>query len=361
MKVAIVHDFLVRFGWAERVLGCFMEMFPDSKIHTLFYDEKKMSKFFPKNKVVCSSLQFWYKLLFWRYTLLLSKMPKAIEEFDFSSYDLVIWSSAAFSHWIITNTNTKFICYIHSPMRWAWDYYFEFQKERKFWFFRRLFFSKKIHKIRIWDYICKDRPDKIIAASNLIQRRIEKFWRKESELIYPFVDIGNFYPGNKKEIKDPYYLVVSQLVPYKKIDQIINAFNEFWEKLLIVWTWCEEVSLKKQAKDNIEFVWAKYGKDLLSLYQNAKAFIFAWIDDFWITPIEAMACWIPVIAIKAWAVVETVIDGKTWYFYDEQTADSLLERIKTCDLTKIKKEDCVNRAEKFSKKIFVEKIMNLTS
>lgn len=358
MKVALVHDFLVRYWWAEKVLQCFCEMFPEAKIYTLFYDEKIMWKFFPKDKIITSSLQRCYKLFLWKYTFLLSKMPKAIEEFDFSGYDLVISSSSAFSHWIITDTDTKHISYVHSPMRWAWDYYFEFQKERNFWFFKKILFANKIHKLRIWDFITKDRPDKIIAVSALIQNRIKKYWQKESEIIYPFVDIENFYPYSK-DITCPisnYYLVVSQLVPYKKIDQIIEAFNQFWEKLIIVWSWCEEAKLKKIAKDNIEFVWAKYWKDLLEYYQNAKAFIFAWIDDFWITPIEAMACAVPVIAIKKWAVTETVIEWKTWFFYENQDSESLLKCLKGSNLDSISKEDCVNRAKEFSKERFVEEI-----
>lgn len=391
MKVAIVHDFLVRYWWAEKLVQTFSEMFPNAPIYTLFFDEKKMWNFFPKEKVKTSSLQKMYRLCFWRYTSLLPFMPRAIEEFDFSWYDLVISSSAAFSHWIITNPETKHICYVHSPMRWAWDYFFEFQKERWFWKVKKWFFRNQISKIREWDQISSWRPDKIIAASNLIKNRIKKYWRKDSEVIYPFVELNKFKvplaiknTDLKESIKvknniskkdkqilnpyslalspeqllslQPYHLVVSQLVPYKKIDEIIKAFNKLWEKLLIVWEWIERKKLEKLAKENIEFLWPKYWDELIELYQNAKSFIFAWIDDFGITPIEAMACWIPVIAINKWWAKETVINWKTWFFFEEQTWESIFNCLRNSDIWKIKPENCRKRAEEFSKEIFVEKM-----
>lgn len=355
MKVAIVHDFLVRYWWAEKLVQCFGEVFPDAPIYTLFYDEKKMWWFFNWKKVITSSLQWFYNFIWWRYSLLLPLMPKAIEEFDFSEYDLVISSSSAFSHWIITDTKTKHISYVHSPMRWAWDYYFKFQEERKFWSFIRFIFSIVIHKIRIWDFIAKDRADVILSASKLIQKRIKKFWQKDSVVVYPFVD-DQFKPIEKPS-KD-YYLVVSQLVPYKKIDQIIEAFNSLWERLIVVWAWGEKGNLKKLAKKNIEFVWAKYWGELLHYYQNAKAFIFSSVDDFGITPLESMACWVPVIAYAEGGVLETVIDWKTWYFYKEQTWSSLLHCLSTVDLGKIKKEDCTKRAGEFGKERFKREILN---
>lgn len=354
MKVAIVHDFITRYWWAEKLVQCFSDIFPNSTIYTLFYDKEKMWKFFEWKNIITSSLQKYYDIIWWKYTLLLPFMPKAIEEFDFSEYDFVISSSSAFSHWIITDTKTKHISYIHSPMRWAWDYYFKFQEERGFWFFTKLIFSFIIHKIRIWDFIAKDRPDLILSASNLIQKRIKKFWQKDSITIYPFVD--DCFKPIENPTKD-YYLVVSQLVPYKKINQIIEAFNSFWESLIIVWTWLEENSLKKLSNKNIKFVWAKYWNELLKYFQNAKAFIFSSVDDFGITPIESMACWVPVIAYAEWWVLETVIDWKTWYFYKEQTWSSLLNCLISVDLNKIKSEDCINRAKEFSKERFKKEIL----
>lgn len=354
MKVAIVHDFLVRYWWAEKLVQCFAAMFPQASIYTLFYNEKKMWDFFKWKKIITSSLQKIYNFFWWSYVFLLPFMPKAIEEFDFSEYDLVISSSSAFSHWIITDTKTKHISYVHSPMRWAWDYYFKFQEERGFWIFMKAIFTFIIHKIRIWDFIAKDRADKIIAASGLIKNRIKKFWQKDSVVIYPFVD--DVFQPIENPTKD-YYLVVSQLVPYKKVDQIIEAFNVFWKKLIIVWTWCEEEKLKKIAKWNIEFLWAKYWDELLKFYQNAKAFIFASIDDFGITPLESMACWVPVIAFAWGWVLETVIDWKTWFFYHDQTSLALLECLKKVNLDSIKKEDCVDRAGEFGKERFKDQIL----
>jgi len=353
-KIAIVHDFLVRFWWAEKLVKNFSENFPDAKIFTLFYDEKNMWKFFPKEKIVTSSLQKFYNLSFWKYTHLFWMMPKAIEEFDFSDFDIVISSSSAFSKWVITNPETFHLSYVHAPMRYSWDYFFKYPKEKKIWFLQKYFFKKMTSKIREWDFISAQRPDKIICPSEDVQKRIEKFWWRESEIIYPFVEIEKFLPI-ENPTKD-YFLVVSQLVPYKKIDQIVEAFNEFWEKLIVVWSWPERNYLKKIAKSNIEFVWAKHWDELVKYYQNAKAFIFASIDDFWITPIEAMSCWIPVLAISEWWVLETVINWKTWFFYNWQKSENILKALEKNDFSKIKKDDCINQAKKFSKKIFEEKI-----
>lgn len=354
-KIAIVHDFLVRFWWAEQIVKNFAENFPNAKIFTLFYDEKKMWKFFKNKTIHTSSLQKFYKMSFWKYTHLLPFMSEAIEEFDFSKYDLVFSSSAAFSHWIITNPETKHISYVHAPARWAWDYYFKFSKEKKMWFLKKFLFSKMISKFREWDFIASFRPDINLAASKDVQKRIQKFWKKDSTVVYPFADLKNFTPI-KNPTKD-YFLVVSQLVAYKKIDEIIKAFNKFWKKLLIVWEWPEKKNLEKFAGKNIEFVGWKNWKDLEKIYQNAKAFVFAWIDDFWITPIESMACGVPVVAFFWWGAKETILDWETWYFFHEQNSISLLKVLETKNLEKLSWKDCIKQAEKFSKEKFVKNIL----
>jgi len=175
-KIAIVHDFLVRFWWAEKIVKTFSEMFPDAKIFTLFYDEKKMWKFFPKEKVITSSLQKFYNLSFWKYTHFFWMMSKAIEEFDFSDYDIVISSSSAFSKWVITNQDTFHLSYVHAPMRYIRDYFFKYPEEKRMWFVKRFLFKKMTSKIREWDFVSAQRPDKIICPSQDVQKRIKKFW-----------------------------------------------------------------------------------------------------------------------------------------------------------------------------------------
>jgi len=378
LKIAIVHDFLVRFWWAERLVKNFSENFPDAKIFTLFYDEKNMWKFFPKNKIITSSIQKLYNLSFWKYTHLFWMMPKAIEEFDFSDYDVVISSSSAFSKWLIAWPETYHISYVHAPMRYSWDYFFKYPKEKKMWFLKKYFFKKMTSKIREWDFVSAQRPDKIICPSQDVQKRIKKFWNRDSEIVYPFVEIEKFLPIENST--KGYFLVVSQLVPYKKVDQIISAFSEYSkkfpdEKLKIVWTWPEEDFLKKMAKKsfwknfgkNIEFVWARHWDELIWLYQNAKIFIFASIDDFWMTPIEAMSCWIPVLAISEWWALETVIwdwEFQTWFFYDKQDSKNISDKLIWIKDNKFLEwenyfklqKNCINQAKKFSKEIFEEKI-----
>jgi len=374
-KIAIVHDFLVRFWWAEKLVKNFSENFPDAEIFTLFYDEKKMWKFFPKEKIITSSLQKFYNLSFWKYIHLFWLMPKAIEEFDFSDFDIVISSSSAFSKWIITNPETFHLSYVHAPMRYSWDYFFKYPKEKKMWFLQKYFFKTMTSKIREWDFVSAQRPDKIICPSKDVQKRIKKFWGRESEIVFPFVEVEKFFQW--QEEKERYFLVVSQLVPYKKIDQIISAFAEFSkkfpeEKIKIIWSWPEEKNLKILAKKlfwenfwkNIEFLWAKFWDDLVKIYQWAKFFIFASVDDFWITPIESMACWVPVLAIWKWWALETVVDWETWFFYDEQKSEKILEKLfflkekiflEWEKFLKLQKNS-VERAKIFSKERFEEKI-----
>lgn len=354
MKVALVHDFLVRYWGAEKVLLCLSSMFPEAPIFTLFYDKAKMGAFFGHLRINTSSIQRFYNLSLGRYTHLLWMMPGAIEEFDFWGYDLVISSSAAFSHGIITNPETFHLTYVHSPMRWAWDYFHRFPKERWFGNLKTYFFSNSIHSIRQWDYVSAWRADRIIVASKVIQDRVKKFWNKDSQVVYPFYDDDQFTP-----IKNPskdYYLVVSQLVPYKKIDQIVQAFNKFWQRLIIVWTGIEEQKLKKIAKSNIEFKWNLFWNDVLKCFQNAKGFIFAGIDDFGITPVEAMGVWVPVLAFRGWWVTETVIEWETWYFYEEQSSDSLLNLLQNANINQISPKRCSERAKEFSRARFVSEI-----
>ncbi|MCD5382717.1 glycosyltransferase [Candidatus Gracilibacteria bacterium] len=377
-KIAIVHDFLVRFGGAERLVQNFSENFPDAKIFTLFYDEKKIGKFFPKEKIITSSLQKFYNLSFGKYTHLFGLMPKAIEEFDFTGYDVVISSSSAFSKGVITNPETFHLSYVHAPMRYIWDYFFRYPAEKKMGFLKKFFFEKMASKMREWDFVSAQRSDKIICPSKDVQKRIKKFWGRDSEIIFPFVEIEKFSPPVANSARKN-FLVVSQLVPYKKIDQIILAFQQFSEKfsdekLIIVGDGPEKTSLENLAKKvfgenfgkNIEFVGAKFGDDLVKFYQGAKLFIFAGIDDFGITPIESMACGVPVLAIGKGGVLETVVEGETGFFYDEQKVEKILEKLfflqeknflegeKFSELQK----KSVEQAKKFSKKIFEEKILS---
>ncbi len=353
-KIAIVHDFLVRYGGAEALVKAWAEEFPEAPIFTLFYDEKKMEQFFPKERIKTSYLQKWYNLTK-RYTWMLPFMPMAIESFDLSEYDIILSSSSAFSHGVLTNYQQKHISYVHSPMRWAWDWHFEFMKERKMGFIKKWFFQKIVSKIRLWDEITAIRPDMILSASTAIQKRIKKYWCRDSEVVFPFADLERFNITNKKQGKS-YFLVVAQLVPYKKIEIAIRACEELGLPLKIVGEGISRKSLEEISGDHTEFLGAKYGDELVEIMQNAKAFLFPSVDDFGITPVEAMACGVPVIAYKKGGALDTIKEGFSGVFFEEQNAESLKKVLKETNFDKFDSQKIRKVAEVFSKRKHLESI-----
>ncbi|MBT4936517.1 glycosyltransferase [Candidatus Peregrinibacteria bacterium] len=365
MKIAIVHDFLVRFGGAEKLVQTWMEEFPEAPIFTLFYDEKKMGSMFPRKRVKTSSLQKYYSLTK-RYTWLLPFMPIAIESFDLSDYDIILSSSAAFSHGVLTTPDQKHICYIHSPMRWAWDYHFSFIKERKMGFLKKFFFQKAISKIRVWDEISASRPDILLAASTEVSHRIKKYWRRDSEIIFPFVDISKFkvekLEGHQGEkLDEGYFLIVSQLVPYKRIDIAIQACEELGLTLKIVGEGIMRKELEKISGPHIKFLGRLEEEDLIPVIQNAKAFLFPGIDDFGMAPIESMACGVPVLAYKKGGAMDTVKEGISGVFFKEQSVESLKELLKKTDFSQFDVKKIRSHAEAFSKERHMNKISSIYS
>ena len=354
MKVAIVHDWLVNYGGAESVVESILKIYPDADIFTLVYDKRKIGKRFQNNTVVTSALQkfpFATKL----YTKLLKFMPKAFESFDFSNYDLVICSSSSCAKGVITPPDVPHIAYVHTPMRYAWDLFFDYRKRSGR--LTRFFMDKWMHEIREWDYISSQRIDTLIANSKYIARRIEKFWKRDSEVIYPPVHLEKFTP-----IKNPsldYYVAFSRLVPYKRIDIALDACKALGKNLVVIGSGSEEKSLKKRAvgEKNITFTGRISDEKLCAYLQNCKALIFCAEEDFGIVPLEAQACGRPVIAYGKGGACETVKDGKTGVFFSEQTADSAKEAIERFEaLDKkgtFKSEKIARHAASFSEERFI--------
>jgi len=354
MKVAIVHDWLVNYGGAESVVESILKIYPDADIFTLVYDKRKIGKRFQNNIVVTSSLQklpFATKL----YTKLLKFMPKAFESFDFSNYDLVICSSSSCAKGVITPPDVPHIAYVHTPMRYAWDLFFDYRKRSGR--ITRFFMDKWMHEIRAWDYISSQRIDTLIANSKYIARRIEKFWKRDSEVIYPPVHLEKFTP-----VKNPsldYYVAFSRLVPYKRIDIAVDACKALGKNLVVIGSGSEEKSLKKRAAGakNITFTGRISDEKLCVYLQNCKALIFCAEEDFGIVPLEAQACGRPVIAYGKGGACETVKDGKTGVFFSEQTASSAqeaLERFEALDKKgTFKSEKIAQHAVSFSEERFI--------
>lgn len=320
MKVALVHDFLLKLGGAERVLKFLSSMFPKAPIYTLLYDEEKVGHVFSKEKVITSRLQELPSFIRERYRYLLTEMPKAIEDFNFEGFDLVISSSTVFGHGIVTSIKTKHICYCHSPMRYGWDWSNEYQKENDISGFKKLLYSPVIKYLRQWDFLASDRPDKYIANSENVKKRIKKYYRVDSEVIYPPVDIERF-KVSKNHLN--YFLIVSTLTPYKKIDLAVHLFNKIRRRLVIIGDGPHAEYLKNIASDNIDFLGFKDDKTVKEYIENCRALIFPGEEDFGITPVEAMAAGKPVLAYGKGGALESIISGRTGEFFFDPTVPSM--------------------------------------
>ncbi len=351
MRVAIVHDWLVNYGGAERVVEALLSLYPDADIYTLVYDEKKMGKIFPKEKVHTSFIQKWpfaTKL----YTKYLKYMPKAFESFDLSKYHLVISSSSSCAKGVITPPLVPHIAYIHTPMRYAWDQYFSYKNNSGR--LTRFFMNKWMPNIRLWDYVSSQRIDTITCNSNYIARRIKKYWNKDSTVIYPPVDTQRLCPNNKES--EDFYVVFSRFVPYKKIDIAIEACGHMGKKLVVIGSGSQEKELKaiaaKYPKDLITFTGRISDDEVKDYLQRCKALIFCAEEDFGIIPVEVQACGRPVIAYEHGGALETVVSTKTGIFFGHQTPDSIERAITRFEKISVNSDDCVENAKRFSKERF---------
>lgn len=358
MKIAIVHDFLLKLGGAERVTKVLMDLFPEAPVYTLLYDEKVVGKVFPKDRVRPSVLQKFPRFIPGIHKLLFPLMPRAIEQMDFTGFDVVISSSSAYSHGIITNLETKHICYYHSPMRYAWDYTHQYLKDQKLGFFGEEIVKKMLHNVRQWDFLASDRVDIALANSKTVQGRIRKYYRKTSEVLYPPVETGRFSP--KKEHEN-YFLIVSTLTPYKRVDLAVELFNKLGKRLVIIGDGSDRARLQRMAAGNIDFLGFKEDSVVKEYLENCRAFIFPGEEDFGIAPVEAMACGKPVLAFRRGGLTESMVEGKTGQFFEEQSVESMEEGL-TQLLIHEKNYDAnfiAKHAEKFSTEHFKRSIRNL--
>jgi len=359
MKVAIVHELLTRRGGAERVAKVLADMFPEAPIYTLLYNEKKLGDWFPKERVISADLP---KRFGFNHHLLLRKFPAAVEKWDFSEYDVVISSSSAFVHGIITNGKPKHICYVHSPARYLWDATHEVLSRASkgpLGFLKRKYLEHTFHKLRIWDAEVSPRPDVLIANSKEVQRRIELYWRRDSQVIHPPID--PFWFSNEKQVTSnkKQFLIVSTLTPYKNIEIAIEACNALELPLKIVGEGPDKKRLQSLAGKTVEFLGYKPNTDVQKLYTEASAVLFPGADDFGMVPVEAMACGTPVIALRKGGALETVIENQTGLFFNEPTADSLQSILKSFDSTKFDSTTCKEHAKQFSQQLFEEQIQNI--
>lgn len=350
-KVAIIHDWLVNYGGAERVVEAFLEIYPDADIYTLVYDEKKMGTTFSKEKVKTTFIQKFPKATK-IYTKLLPFMPYAFEELDLSEYDLVLSSSSCCAKGIITGPNTKHISYVHSPMRYAWDLYHDYKKRSGK--LTRFFMSIFMKSLREWDYTSSQRIDIILANSNYVAKRINKFWNRECKVVYPPIDIDRLSPNGKEP--ENFYVVFSRFVPYKRIDLAIEACKKLNKKLVVIGDGEQREYLKSLGNENTIFTGRISDEEVKDYLQRCKAMIFCAEEDFGIVPLEAQACGRPVIAYGKGGALETVIDEVTGVFFIKQEIESVVEGIQKFEKLNLDTNEIYNHAMKFSRERFKKEI-----
>lgn len=354
LKTAIVHYWLVNMRGGEKVVESFCNIFPAADIYTLIYNKEKISNIINQHNIKTSFIQnmpFSIK----KHQFYLPLMPFAVEQFDVSNYDLVISSESGIAKGVLTKPQTCHICYCHSPMRYLWNMYFDYLKNEKIKGLKKKFIIMFFNYLRLWDLATSARVDYFIANSENVKKRIKKYYRRDAVVINPPVDIEKF---KFNENKEDFYLIVSQLVSYKRIDIAINAFNELKKELIIIGEGSEYKKLKKIAKPNIKFLGWKPTSELIEYYARAKAFIFPGEEDFGITPVEAMASGTPVIAFGAGGALETVIENKTGLFFKKQDYKDLIEVVELFESKNLKfdKDFLRQNALKYSKKNFENKI-----
>lgn len=358
MKVAIVCDWLVTYAGAEKVLEQMLNAFPDADLFALVdFIEPRKRGFIKDKKVITTFIQNLPKAKT-KYRNYLPLMPLAIEQLDVTQYDVVISSSHCVAKGVITSPNQIHISYVHSPIRYAWDLQHQYLKEAGLTKGVKSWVAKAIlHYMRMWDYRTSNNVDYFIANSKFIAKRIWKCYRREADVIYPPVDVDAF---ELCEHKEDFYLTASRMVPYKKMDLIVEAFSKMPDKkLIVIGDGPDFAKIKAKAGGNVTLMGYQPFEVLKDHMQRAKAFVFAAEEDFGITPVEAQACGTPVIAFGKGGALETVIgldnEELTGIFFEEQTVDSICLAVdmfeKQCG--KYLPKNCRKNAERFCNERFL--------
>lgn len=333
----------------EKVVELLCDCFPEAELYTLVCDPSRISNKIKKHKITTSFIQ----QLPWgvkKYQMYLPLHPFAIEQFDLSSYDLVISSESGTAKGVILPPNVCHICYCHSPMRYLWNMYHEYLQtlnwpQKVIW----LFFS---NYLRQWDYVNSQRVDYFIANSHNVKKRINKYFNRDAEVIHPPVDSSKFQMKSDGD----FYLFVGQLNPYKNADMAVKAFNQMKDNLIVIGDGPQLNYLKKIAEPNVKILGRQPDETLIDYYATCKGFIFPGEEDFGITPLEAMASGKPVIAYGKGGALETVTEGKTGIFFNDPTEESLIEAIEKSKKIEWDSEFIQNHSKQFDIAIAKDKL-----
>ena len=352
MRVAFVHDwFTVRSG-SEKVLEAALEIFPDAPIHTLVYRRENFENTPIADRRVITSFIDRLPLGREKYQWYLPLMPIAVEQFDLADYDVVISSSHAVAKGALTRSDQLHVSYVHTPMRYAWDLQFRYLKEAGVdRGFKSLFVRLVLHYLRLWDLASSGRVDVYVANSKYVARRVWKIYRRRARVIYPPVEVEGLDP---KDDREDFYLTVSRLVPYKRVDLIVEAFTRLGRPLVVVGDGPELAKIRQLAGSNIQLLGYQPDTVVRDYLERCKAFVFAADEDFGIVAVEAQAAGAPVIAYGKGGVTETVIPGETGLFFGQQTVESLIQAVYKFEAHEhtFDRERIRQNAERFSRKRF---------
>lgn len=352
MKVAIVHYWLVTMRGGEKVVEALCELFPQADLFTHVYDPDAISQTIKRHKVTTTFIQKLPKATK-KYQSYLPLMPLALEQLDLRDYDLIISSESGPAKGVITRPDALHICYCHTPMRYVWDMYSDYKATAGT--LKRLLMPPLIHYLKMWDYVSAGRVDYFIANSNFVAARIAKHYRRPAEVIHPPVATSDFSLSHEHE---DFYLVLGQLVGYKRVDIAVEAFNHLGKRLIIIGEGEALSDIRRIAKSNVEVLGRQPFSIIKGHLSKCRALIFPGVEDFGIVPVEAMACGKPVIAFKAGGALETVIDGTTGLFFEHQTSESLIAAVQRFELIESSFEPfrITKHACTFDKHVFKSKI-----
>jgi glycosyltransferase involved in cell wall biosynthesis len=326
-RVALVHDWLTGMRGGEKCLEVLCELFPEATLFTLLH---KLGSVSPTIEALPIRTSFVQRLPFAasKFRHYLPLFPRAVERFDLSDFDLVISSSHCVAKSVIPRPGALHLCYCHTPMRYVWDLFDEYFGVERVGRLKHALLRRVAGRLRRWDARTADRVHHFVANSQYVRRRIQRHYRRDADVIHPPVDTTRF---TLSERNDNYFLMVTALVPYKRVELAVEAFNRLGARLLIVGSGPEERRLQEQAKKNIEFLGWQSDEQIRGYYAGCQALIFPGEEDFGIVPVEAMATGKPALAFGRGGALETVVPGVTGLLFPEQTVSSLMDAVRSFD------------------------------
>lgn len=360
MNVAVVHEWFASYAGSERVVEQLLHSFPAADLYALVDFLPEEERELVRNRVVHTSFIQRLPLARRQFRNYLPLMPAAIEQFDLAPYDMVISSNHAFAKGVITRADQMHVCYVHTPIRYGWELQHEYLRQANLTRgIKGLIVRATLHYLRVWDRTTSDRVDAYVANSHYIAQRIRKTYRRSPYVIYPPVDVHSFSLETSKE---DFYLTASRMVPYKRIDLIVDAFAQMPDRqLIVIGDGPEMKKVSAKATANVKLLGYQPFPVLMEYMQRARAFVFAAEEDFGIMPVEAQSCGTPVIAFGRGGVRETVIDGRTGLFFAEQTPVCIRQAVEAFDSLRPRIDPVFVRAhaERFGPRRFRQEVTGL--